>query len=85
MITIIDVIKEMGIEPTPELTWTAGPLIRNLYEKKEGRVPEKALRAKTNGGGSHCFAIYPDWMKDTIRVVVLGLERRKSDQGDFFR
>jgi hypothetical protein len=70
MITVVDVIRSLGIEPEPRLTWSVGNAVRALYESRNGSLPEKDLRGKTSGKGSHCFAIYPKHMKTDIEKIV---------------
>lgn len=70
MITIIDVCRIMGVEPTPELTWAVGAAVRDLWVERHGVLPEKELRPKTAGPGSHCFAIYPETMRDEIENII---------------
>jgi hypothetical protein len=72
VITVVDVIKAMGLEPTPALTWSVGNTVRDAYERATGSLPVKALREKTSGVGSHCFAIYPaEWRVKIEEVVKL--------------
>jgi hypothetical protein len=70
MITVLDVMRSMGVEITSSLSWSVGVRVRELYEARTGCLPEKALRTKTIGTGSHCFAVYPDVMRDDIERVV---------------
>jgi len=70
-ITVIDVIRHLGVEPTPELTWSVGNRVRDMFEHQHGMLPDKELRQKTDGsGGTHCFAVYPREMWDDIVLVV---------------
>lgn len=69
-ITIVDVVRDMKIEPLPSLTWPVGARVRDLYEYMYGRAPQKKLRTKTSGAGSHCFATYPHHMWDAIASIV---------------
>ena len=72
MITVIDVMRELDVEITPDLAWAVGSQVRSLYEQQYGELPQKALRPKTNAGGTHCFAIYPNHMRgDIARIVQL--------------
>jgi hypothetical protein len=85
MITIIQVCRDIGVEPNPELTWAVGAAVRNRYIEKTGESPLKQLRPKTDGQGSHCFAIYPnDWHSDIADIIrAHGAEAAK--QIDMFR
>lgn len=68
-ITIIDVCREIGVEPEPNMTWSVGARVRDLYEASGGTI-RYALRQKTNGGGSHQFAIYPpSWRERIVREI----------------
>jgi hypothetical protein len=60
-ITIIDV---------PELTWSIGAAVREMYERRFGVPPEKKLRTKTCGAGSHCFAVYPTHLRTDITSII---------------
>lgn len=84
MITVVDVIRDMGIEPEPNLTWAVGAAVRDLYEDKNGRLPEKRLRTKTDGHGSHCFAVYPESMRPEIEKIVGLFETNNKRQGTLF-
>lgn len=42
MITVIDVFRELNIEPTPEVTWAVGAHVRDLWSSRnEGQLPPK--------------------------------------------
>ena len=83
-ITVIDVCRELQIEPTPALTWPVGNAVRDLYEQRYGCLPEKDLREKTNGTGSHCFAIYPEGMRNDIERIIRLHDWERQRQGDLF-
>jgi hypothetical protein len=57
--TVVDLIRTLGYEVENELSWTAGNQLRDAWIARTGELPEKRLRQKTAGKGSHCFAIYP--------------------------
>lgn len=82
MLTIIDVMKRLRIEPTPELTWRVGTAVRVAYENKHGRLPEKGLRKKTSGPGSHCFALYSPSFVPVIEKIIRAHRAEKKRQGD---
>jgi hypothetical protein len=69
-LTVIDVMRDLGLEPTPEVTWPVGAIVRDLYEQRYGCLPEKKLRPKTSGEGTHCFAVYPTSMRPEIEKVI---------------
>ena len=72
VVTVIDVIREAGVRtPPPRLSWAVGQEVAAIWRtEKQGQQPEKALAAKTRGGGSHCFAVYPPSWRRIIRLVV---------------
>jgi len=69
-ITVIDVIRDMGLEPSPDLSWSVGARVRDMYEMRRGELPPKELRPKTGAGGTHCFAVYPAEMRPDIERVI---------------
>lgn len=79
-ITVIDVFHDLDLEPIPEDTWAAGNAVRDLYEATTGHLPLKALRPKTNGPGSHCFAVYPESWREEIEEIVKLVARRRASQ-----
>lgn len=83
-ITIVQVCRDLGVEPTPELTWSVGMRVRDLYERRYGALPEKDLRPKTNARGSHCFAVYPEHMRPDIARVIKAHAWERRRQGDLF-
>jgi hypothetical protein len=83
-ITVPEVFRAMGLEPTPDLTWAVGAAVRDRYQERFGHLPEKKLRAKTSGTGSHCFAVYPaDW-REVIEECIKRVNAAKSAQPDLF-
>jgi hypothetical protein len=83
-ITVIDVCRDLKIELTPELTWAVGNTVRDLYVAAFGCLPEKDLRQKTNGPGTHCFAVYPDSWRGKIEDVIHHHNWQRQAQGDLF-
>lgn len=81
-ITIIDVCRALRIEPTPNLTWVVGALVRERYREVHRRYPSKQLREKTNGGGSHCFAVYPVAFRSEIERILLAHQTESARQMD---
>jgi hypothetical protein len=85
MITVVQVMLDIGIEPTNELCWPVGNEVRDVWVLENGRPPFKELRQKTNGHGSHCFAVYPaDWYF-RIRAIILRHNAEAQRQGDLFK
>lgn len=68
--TVIDVLRERGIELVPAVTWACGTAAREAWLAHYGRLPDKALRKKTNGKGSHCFAVYPDYGRSLVEQAI---------------
>jgi hypothetical protein len=83
-ITVPQVFDRLGYEPVAPDTWTAGALVREAWLDMMGHYPIKQLRPKTNGGGSHCFAIYPiDWLPK-IESIVRSVAQHQKRQGSLF-
>lgn len=84
MITVIDVFREMGVEPEKHLTWAVGQIVVQEFKKREGKLPVKDLRRKTCGVGVHCFALYPESYRSVIRDAIKSLETEAAKQMDMF-
>lgn len=82
MITVVDVCRSLRVEPTPDLTWPVGAIVRERWERIHGSLPPKALRTKTAGGGSHCFAVYPEDWKPEIESVIRQFQTIATRQGE---
>lgn len=83
-ITIVDVFRELGFEPIPEDTWAVGSAMQKLYTEIVGKQPDKELRTKTCGGGSHCFAVYPSSWRTEIEHLVKVVASNRAKQGNLF-
>lgn len=84
-ITIIDVCREMGIEPDKTFTWPVGFTMQNLYYAKFKEQPPKENAPKTNGkGGVHCFAHYPPEWRERIEKEINIYQVERSKQDDLF-
>jgi hypothetical protein len=68
--TVIDIIRALGNQPTNELCWRVGLLARKAHKARFGRLPDKSLRRKTSGSGSHDLAVYPEIMRAEIEALV---------------
>jgi hypothetical protein len=83
--TTIDLLRSEGIEITPPLSWTLGTALREAYQRETGELPEKQLRRKTDGTGSHCFAIYPARFRPEalriVRQIVKATQAEEARQG----
>jgi hypothetical protein len=69
-ITIIDVMRDMGVEPDKDITWPVGLVVSNHWRSLHGELPPSRLRQKTDGGGSHHFAVYPEEWRPLIEKVI---------------
>jgi hypothetical protein len=85
MITVIDVIRDMSVEPSPQLCWPVGNRTRERWMDLYGHPPLKELRCKTYDGGTHCFAVYPDSFRSEIALIVASEQAEQARQGDLFR
>jgi len=85
MITVLDVAREIGMKPSSQEAWEIGAAVRDAYEKAVGSLPIKALRQKTNGEGSHCFAVYPEEFRPMIEAAIHRLCADRDAQIDLFR
>jgi hypothetical protein len=69
-ITIVDVMRALQVEPTKRVTWLVGPRVRDRWSDIHGGPPPKALRQKTAGAGTHCFAVYPVAFRPEIEAII---------------
>lgn len=83
-VTIVDVCRDIGVEVEPRLTWAVGNRVRELWEQRHGGLPEKELRRKTAGKGSHCLAVYPEHWRNDIETIIRLHETMERSQGDLF-
>lgn len=83
-ITVTEVARSLQLELPQREAWSVGAEVRDIYERRYGKLPPKDLREKTNDGGTHCFALYPEYMREQIAKII---KRHKADQerqGDLF-
>jgi hypothetical protein len=83
-ITVIDVMREERVDITPSLSWAVGEETRDLWFSIHGELPPKELREKTNGKGTHCFAVYPDAMRPHIVRIIRKHQTEPARQGELF-
>jgi hypothetical protein len=83
-ITVIDVMRNLGVEPETHLAWRVGALARSAYKWETGNEPPKYLRCKTSAGGSHCFAVYPESMRSRIEMIIRNQQGQARLQADLF-
>jgi hypothetical protein len=70
MVTVIEVAAEMGVELPKKTAWSVGTAVATAYRSVYGAQPIKNNRPKTNGGGSHCFALYPQTFVPIIQEAI---------------
>lgn len=80
-ITVIDVMREMGVEPTDKLDWAVGLTMAKWYIQLTGFDPPKHNAPKTfKPDEVHAFAHYPECFRkriqDFIRMHKFELERQ---------
>lgn len=83
-ITIMQVFHAMGITPTRDQSWAVGNRMQRAYANEFGEQPPKDNRPKTNGGGSHCFALYPPGWRARIEEAVRAVVAAERSQTDLF-
>lgn len=84
-ITVIDVMREKGVQITNELSWSLGAHVRERWQELGHGPPGMKLTPKTNGtGGTHCIAHYPLWFKPEITRILQLYETEKQSQGELF-
>ena len=83
-LTVIEVAKAMGLELSANEAWAVGSAVRRIYEARHGELPPKALRPKTSGSGTHCFAVYPESWRGEIEGVIHSISPATSPQRSFF-
>ena len=75
-------MRDMGVEITSKLSWEIGNVVRDLWiTKHDGVPPDKELRTKTSGHGSHFLAVYPESWRYQIEDVVRFYCTEKARQG----
>jgi hypothetical protein len=88
-ITVIDVMRELHVEITDELSWRVGAAVRQIWVTQAGTLPDKVLRRKTNKrqlgdqNGKHLFAAYPESYRPIIARIIGQFERESARQGRF--
>jgi hypothetical protein len=83
-ITVIDVIRDMGIETSNGLDWVVGSKMAHWYERHTKCAPVKDNRKKTNSGGSHCFALYHESYRERIESFVRATLFEAARQPELF-
>jgi hypothetical protein len=83
-VTIPEIARSMGVELKNEDAWAIGSAMARTYQQENGTEVPKALRSKTRGHGSHCFAVYPLSYVPRIRAAIEAAGAEKDRQGSFF-
>lgn len=84
-ITVVQVMREMGVTIDKRVTWAVGAALQREYAAETGHQPPKDNRRKTNsGGGSHCFAIYPPAWRPRIEEAVRRVGAVRASQSNLF-
>ena len=83
-ITVPQVARLMGVNLDNKTSWSVGSEMATMYFKTFGEQPPKDNRPKTNGGGSHCFALYPKNWEAKIREVISQHVAELDKQQDMF-
>jgi len=83
--TVISFCRRMNVEPTPDLCATVENRMAHRYKAATGIDPERPLQPKTQGGGTHCIASYPEWFVPQIReeIRAYGADAAKQSRFDF--
>jgi hypothetical protein len=84
LITVIDVMRDMNVEITKELTWGVGQIVARRWYDEVGTEPEKLNRTKTSGEGVHAFAHYPTRWRPVIEEAIRSHRVEASRQMDLF-
>lgn len=80
MVTVIEVAESMGLELPKKTAWAVGTAVATAYRSVYGSQPIKNNRPKTNGGGSHCFALYPETFVPVIKDAIVRAGAEKDRQ-----
>lgn len=83
-ITVPMVLRDLGLEASPGEVTAIGAIVRHMWLMEHGELPRKELMPKTNGGGTHCFATYPESWRPKIVEVIQRFGLAKSDQLELF-
>lgn len=83
-ITVPQVARLMGVTLDNRTSWAVGSEMASVYQQEFGEQPPKDNRPKTNGAGSHCFALYPAKWEQKIRSVIESHLEQQARQTDMF-
>jgi len=82
--TVMDRIKYKQLQATDNQSWTIGSMVRDEWVRQFATLPDKELRGKTKGAGSHCFAVYPESFVPVIDEIIDKFKLMSAKQGDLF-
>lgn len=83
-ITIGEVAQGLKLKLPSSVAWSIGAEVREIYERRYGKLPPKDLRVKANDHGSHCFATYPAYMREQIAKIIKAHQVETERQGSLF-
>lgn len=86
-VTIIDVLRDLKIEPDKKLTWALGQSVGQEWRRRTGIRPPVELQPKTNPGAHaapHMICTYPDSFRKVIEDMIGRFQTRRQAQGDLF-
>lgn len=87
-ITIIEVLRELRIEPDKSLTWALGTAVAAEWRKRTGTQPPIVRQPKTDPNASHpakhAICTYPDDFKPVILEKLSRFQTDAQRQGDLF-
>jgi len=87
-LVIVQALADAGLEASDDKrNWWVGLAMASWFTARAGHPPDFKYHVKTNGGGRHFMAHYPDTPE--IRAQILSLARKyeidDARQGDLFR
>jgi hypothetical protein len=83
-ITVPQVARNMGVTLDKKTAWSVGSEMASIYYREFGEQPPKDNRPKTNGAGSHCFALYPSSWEVKIKNIIESHVEHGRNQHDLF-
>ena len=83
-ITVMQVFASLGLTPTNNQSWAVGLRVQAEYSKEFLEQPPKDNRPKTDGKGSHCFALDPRTWQPRIEAHIQAVMQDDRNQGDMF-
>jgi hypothetical protein len=81
--SIPEIYKEMHITVDQRTAWTIGNEVKEQWIAAKGYLPDKELRPKSNGKGTHVLAVYPEEWLERIKDVIRYHKSTPNRQGRF--